>query len=172
MVFMHTRATHTPVQFSRIERSKLLCETRGSIALEDVEQSYLMMLFEKNSKEQEYAKLIDVRREARVAEWDNNGECDDTARGMLLLELQDKIWTFLVNCARAVLHDLPGDSIMDGSPSVPIPNPSNDFVCTSWAEMAELTPYDGPRSIDLEKITRLLHAERDAKFDHCWALRR
>jgi hypothetical protein len=171
MVFMHTRATHTPVEFSDIELVKLLCEARSLLAFEDVEQSYLMMLFRKGCSEQDYAKVIDVRREARALEWDDNGEVEDAARGLLVLEIQEKIWTFLASCARAILHDLPGQLIMKALPCDPFPSPTDDLVCTSWAEMAELTPYKGPRSIDLNKITRLLRAERDAYFDHYWTLR-
>lgn len=62
-----------------------------------------------------YGKLwscIDHREKCKVLE--TCATVTDPCLGVLVLEVQDRILSFLVRCAELILHDIPGDTLLHG----------------------------------------------------------
>ena len=105
--------------------------------------------------------------------------------GLLILEIQETIMGFLVQCAELILHDLlplkvppkpvslfsPEPSISESpssSPMIPIPSEA------SWASVAAAAaeaPYRVPVQFDFPRLQRLVNARRAEAEDHIWTLR-
>ncbi|KAF6827912.1 hypothetical protein CPLU01_08838 [Colletotrichum plurivorum] len=95
--------------------------------------------------------------------------------GLLVLEAQDKLLEFLVDCCRKILCDIPGEDLIGDT--FPIqPEPELKFGVdvagfASLAVMAEEAPYRPPAILDLGKLEELLEAKKHEIEDHLWALR-
>ena len=98
-------------------------------------------------------------------------EYQDPEHGILVLEAQERVLSFLVRCAKLVLHEYTEETILQG-PILPFQIPPKlDVVHTSLATIAAEAPYQKPDSLDFTRIATLLTAKRDAAADHLWSLR-
>jgi hypothetical protein len=171
MVFMYSRAMYKPVEFAHMERFLQLCDNVYHLRVTELKRPYYAMMFRREVGDHEYAKLIDMRMYPQTPQWFRNHEIEPVCAGMIILEQQEKIWSFLTACAHAIMHDLPGERILDALPCKPFPLPPVDYRTSSWSEAAELTPYSAPGTINLDRMTRLLCAKRDEERDHHFYLR-
>jgi hypothetical protein len=171
MVFMHSRAMNEPVEFARMETFLQLCEARFHLSVTELEQPHYAMMFRRNVSDQDYGKLIDLRMYSETHHWFLNFEIKPVSAGIVVLEQQERVWSFLRTCAQTIMHDLPGDRIFDALPYMPVPSPPIDHCESSWSEAAELMPYSAPGTINLDRMTRLFRAKRDEQLDHYFYLR-
>jgi hypothetical protein len=95
-------------------------------------------------------------------------------RGLLVLELQEKVLSFLHQCAKRILHDLmPMTTAQCSSISPPplvTPVPT-DVGWHSVATMSAEAPYRVPIQFDFTRLQSLVKAKRDEAEDHIWLLR-
>ena len=92
--------------------------------------------------------------------------------GLIVLEAQNRVLSFLVECSKLILHDFVADGTLLTRPVQSAPNPpipATGFA--SLATMAAEAPYRRPAAIDLTRIASLLAAKRDQAADHLWSLR-
>ncbi|OJJ95933.1 hypothetical protein ASPACDRAFT_35201 [Aspergillus aculeatus ATCC 16872] len=93
--------------------------------------------------------------------------------GLLVLEAQARLLTFLVKCCRQLLPDIPvGD--FDAFPILPPPQIKTESEVSGFESlrlMAAEAPYRVPAQLDLGRIESLLAARTSAAEDHLWALR-
>ncbi|KAL2075053.1 hypothetical protein VTL71DRAFT_8833 [Oculimacula yallundae] len=100
--------------------------------------------------------------------------------GLRVLQIQDRIYPFLIKCCELILHDLAGaGSLLDPNfPTTlqtttaadPAPTGVNEILPTLATISAE-APYRIPANLDLERIRGILAARRSAAEDHLFALR-
>ncbi|RAH82836.1 hypothetical protein BO86DRAFT_310613 [Aspergillus japonicus CBS 114.51] len=93
--------------------------------------------------------------------------------GLLVLEAQARLLTFLVQCCRQLLPDIPVDDF-DAFPILPPPQVKSESELSSFESlrlMAAEAPYRVPAQLDLSRIESLLAARASAAEDHLWALR-
>ncbi|KAK2760336.1 hypothetical protein FQN54_002404 [Arachnomyces sp. PD_36] len=94
--------------------------------------------------------------------------------GLMVLEIQQGIWRFLIACCRNLLLDLSEDTwIGDEIPVQPEP-PALVGDHTEWPSVAAVTaeaPYRLPAHIDFERLRAVVSAKRAAAEDHVWSLR-
>jgi hypothetical protein len=99
----------------------------------------------------------------------------EPGEGLLVLEIQERLYSFLVDCCKEILHDYPADSwTSDAFPIQPEPTIKSGAEATgfeSLAVMAAEAPYRVPAKLDLGKIVSLLAARTSAAEDRLWALR-
>jgi hypothetical protein len=93
--------------------------------------------------------------------------------GLLVLEAQERVLSFLVDCAKLLLHNFTEDSMLLSPPS-----PFESTVAaktkteySSWATIAAEAPYRRPANLDFDRISSLLAAKHDEAADHLWSLR-
>ena len=93
--------------------------------------------------------------------------------GLLVLEIQEKILKFLLDCATKILHDLPltaplSVSVSLSPPSFVIPD---DVNWPSVAASVATAPYRVPAQFDFSRIKALVNAKLAEAEDHIWSLR-
>lgn len=94
--------------------------------------------------------------------------------GLLVLEIQSKIYSFLLECCFQLFHDVPRDELASLQlPEQPGPPP---IVAsgTSYAQLSSVAaeaPYRLPAKLDTHRLLLLVEAKRAAAEDHVWDLR-
>ncbi|KAI0853366.1 hypothetical protein F5Y00DRAFT_257391 [Daldinia vernicosa] len=78
--------------------------------------------------------------------------------GILVLEIQERIMRFLLDCCRGILHDAAADEVKGGRK-------------TPLATLAAEAPYRKPSEIDLRQSQQLVAAHHFDAEDNFWALR-
>lgn len=95
--------------------------------------------------------------------------------GLLILEIQERLMAFLVNCCKAILHDINESGLTsDAHPIQPPPRLKTELETNGFDSLAVLAseaPYRVPAELDFERIESLLTAKADAFRDHMWSLR-
>lgn len=94
--------------------------------------------------------------------------------GLVVLEIQARVYRFLVDFCKGILHDILADELT--SDKFPIQEPVQLAAETvdgfaSLAVMAAEAPYRSPADMDLARLESLISAKKDAAGDHIWALR-
>jgi hypothetical protein len=123
-----------------------------------------------------------VESYGKLVSWDESDEAMEAAmsrlayqpgEGLLILEVQQRIMRFLIECCRAILHDFDSNSIAsDQLPVKPEPPPIVDPAdYSSLAAMAAEAPYRVPSDLDLRRLRDIFFAKRFEAEDHIWAMR-
>ncbi|KAK3669234.1 hypothetical protein LTR78_010888 [Recurvomyces mirabilis] len=94
--------------------------------------------------------------------------------GLTLLEIQERIYDFLVECCKNILHDISGIALT--SDAYPIQSEVSIAKDTaigfdSLAVMAAEAPYRVPAEFDLARLQSLFAARVSAAEDHIWSMR-
>ncbi|KAE8453917.1 hypothetical protein EG329_007693 [Mollisiaceae sp. DMI_Dod_QoI] len=92
--------------------------------------------------------------------------------GLLILEIQQKILRFLVECCSAILHDFNPKALMDERTIKPEPPPI--MSSSEWptsASIAAEAPYRLPAMLNFNRLRALVAANRSSAEDHIRNLR-
>ncbi|RYP74766.1 hypothetical protein DL769_003940 [Monosporascus sp. CRB-8-3] len=123
----------------------------------------------------EYGRLLSWDEHPDAFDWMHTRKQFLPGEGLLVLEAQEKLMQFLVNCSQHILHEIPADNLIaDTFPIQPEPHlrtgkEPNGF--DSLAVMAAEAPYRLPARLDLSRIESVLGARVSAAEDHLWAVR-
>lgn len=96
--------------------------------------------------------------------------------GLWVLEIQDRVYAFLVQAAQRILHDIPAADltgaqyIVQPEPPLPSANARDDGVVSLATTNLE-TSYSAPGRMDLDRLQSLLIAKAREAEDDLWALR-
>ncbi|KAI8932983.1 hypothetical protein NX059_010451 [Plenodomus lindquistii] len=95
--------------------------------------------------------------------------------GQIILDIQDRTLHFLVECAKAISHDVAPDEILDEQypvrrPLAPLTLDNNSETITVTSSVEE-GPYHVPRAMEFDALLNLVEAKRSESEDHMWALR-
>lgn len=92
--------------------------------------------------------------------------------GLLGLEIQQGIYTFLLDCVKLILHDIEPSQffLAPQKPEPVIPHQEPNGYQLFLAHTLE-APYQVPQLLDLDRIKDLVSARRSAAEDHLWLLR-
>ena len=96
----------------------------------------------------------------------------DPMYGLLALEIQHGIYSFLLACTELILHDIdPMQYSLAPEILEPrLPEPKAIEWPSLTAEMVE-APYRVPQKMDLARLKTLVGARKAAAEDHLWMLR-
>ena len=123
----------------------------------------------------EYGKLISWDDDDDAMEWAMNRKQFIPGEALFVLEAQEKLNQFLVECCRQILHDIPADRLTADAYSIqPEPRLKTEKESSgfdSLAVMAAEAPYRLPSKLDIRRIESVLGAQASAAEDHLWALR-
>ncbi|KAK3620989.1 hypothetical protein LTR56_023070 [Elasticomyces elasticus] len=94
--------------------------------------------------------------------------------GLVLLEIQARLYSFLVDCCKLILHDIPADAFT--SDAYPIQSEvgiaeEKTAGFASLAVMAAEAPYQVPAKFDIARLRSFFSARIAAAEDHIWSLR-
>lgn len=166
---LHSRGRNTPILFASTDAGKAHL---GYGWAEEPEQDDIAMLLSVGVTAQtprQYGALVPVSKLPRRI-----GVTHSFAPvyGLLTLEIQQSIYTFLLQCAQQILHDIHPPEFRR-TPHAPMPepllNPKGvwDTVSTHTLEADYRTPQD----ISLSRMALLINGRRLAAEDHICSLR-
>lgn len=123
----------------------------------------------------DYGKLVAWEEHPDAFNWMTKQKQFIPGEGLMILEAQERLLTFLVRCCLELLHDIPQSTLTSGSfPILPEPQlkPEREINgFDSLIVMATEAPYRVPAQLDLHRVESLLTARASAAEDHLWALR-
>lgn len=121
-----------------------------------------------------YGELIALWDLPEGLGWMNSGTGFGPAEGLTILEIQDRLWAFLVDCCKQILHDIPDGMLLDPKYPPQLQPPSIAEYKTANASLAILIaemPYQTPATLDFARLEALLETKLVEAKDHAWALR-
>lgn len=174
LLLLNSRGRHYPCEFAVPD-----CETlhlgKSTNAIIPILVSRSTMILNGATRPEEYGSFL---------AWDEHPHAYDLAHtrkqfypedGLSILEAQERILSFLVNCCHQILHDIPKNTMTsDTYPIRPQPQLTTEANSTGFDSLAAVmaeAPYSVPAQLDLERIEALLSARRSAAEDHFWSLR-
>lgn len=133
-----------------------------------------VMMFTGRDIPETYGELVAWSDHPEAFHWLTSQRGANPGKGLFILEIQERLYKFLVDCCKAVLHDILEETLAD--PTVPIaPEPSsvssNEAGLASLATTAAEAPYRLPANLDLKRLELLVAAKLSAAEDHVWTLR-
>ena len=121
-----------------------------------------------------YSKLCEGQPE--VCAWEVAEDNIVLGAGLIILEVQERLYRFLVDSCKLILHDIPEVVLEDSTlPLQPEPAPAavqTDGTLPSLATIASESPYKLQSELDLERLQSIVQAKLSAAEDHLWALRK
>jgi hypothetical protein len=170
--FLESRGIYHPHVFCHTDLSACaLGIATGKIGGSDIKGGAVLFLESKTP--QDYAEVILNTETKDSTSSDSTGCWFAIGQGLLILEVQQRTWHFLLACAKAIVHDLVE------SAQCPISDPEYQSSASPTNEPALITlatstmdaPYQYPARMDLSRLNSLVCAKRSAIADHVWLLR-
>ena len=172
LLFMSARGRHQPGEFAAADGEAF----HFGITSQAIVPAFLnehVMMFTGRTEPDTYGQLIPWDDHPDAFDWLHTRKGSHPGEGLLILEIQDRVLSFLVRWAQAILHDIGTENIITEYPvlSEPTPSPGAEAGFASLALVAGEAPYRPPMQLSFERIMILLAAKRDAAADHPWSLR-
>ncbi|KAI1616064.1 hypothetical protein EDD37DRAFT_102500 [Exophiala viscosa] len=95
-------------------------------------------------------------------------------RGFLVLQTQEKLLKFLLECCYRILHDIPHDALIN--PNVPVQAEPEAITVTetSYFQLSAVVVeslYRAPKELDTMRLLKLIEARKAQATDHVWDMR-
>ena len=168
--YLHSRGHNTPDTFSFFDR-RLPHLGITSAAIQPIHLGGHVMLFRGQTCPETYGKPAVWSEETLMTLLTGAGMAP--GEGLLVLEIQEKILNFLLQCASIIVHDLQITARL----SVPLTLPPPSFNVPSEINWPSVTasvataPYRVPAQFDFPRIKALINAKLAEAEDHIWSLR-
>lgn len=174
LLLLNARGRHFPCDFAAADGDAMHLGTVTAAIVPIFLNEYVMVLNGATSPE-EYGKLVAWDDHPDAFDWMTSRKQFLPGEGLMILEVQERLLSFLVNCCKQILHEIPDETLTsDAYPVMPQPQLKTEAQINgfdSLAVMAAEAPYRVPARLDLERIETLLAARTSAAEDHLWALR-
>lgn len=172
-LFLDARAKNSPDAFTNADENATYLG-RVSKGINTVFLNEHTMMFINRKSPETYGELIPWSENDKAFEWMMSKKGMNPGQGLLTMEVQERVFKFLVAYCRLVLHDIPAEKLTsDDYPVLLRPNVPTETGdgFASLGVMAAEAPYRAPDRMDLAKMESLLDAKASAAEDHIWALR-
>ncbi|KAF3031712.1 hypothetical protein E8E12_002572 [Didymella heteroderae] len=116
-----------------------------------------------------YGELVSWNDNENASSDATNGVGMQSGHGLQALEIQERIWSFILTWSRILLKDVA--SLMDGEILTNLGPPSTPGDVSSLRIFALEALYRLPDQLDLVRLKAIATAERNAREDHLWCLR-
>jgi hypothetical protein len=168
LLLLHFRARYHPREFIHSDLEQAALGKASGTTMPAFLNEYTMY-FHRGETADEYGGLISWDDEEDAFENMMNEVGMHPGHGLHALEIQQRIWAFLVTWSRSLLQDVPsptqGDVLLN-----PGPPPTLGDI-TSLKMIALEAPYRIPAHLNFARLKAIASAERNAREDHLWALR-
>ncbi|KAF2688061.1 hypothetical protein K458DRAFT_401459 [Lentithecium fluviatile CBS 122367] len=173
LFFLQARARYTPDVFAMADSNVARLGFMSKAIVPAFLNEHTMMFTNRKTPEK-YGELVPWGDDEDAFEWLTSGKGMHPGNGLIVLEMQERIMRFLVDCCKGIMHDVSADVLTSDDfpiqPAVTLPRETVDGFA-SLSIMAAETPYRSPANMDLERLESLFDAQRFAIEDHIWALR-
>ncbi|KAI2603147.1 uncharacterized protein GGS25DRAFT_528173 [Hypoxylon fragiforme] len=174
LLLLNARGRHPPFEFSGTDGAAMHL---GHVtkAIIPIFLSKHVMIIDGATNATDYGRLISWEDHPHAFVWMMTRKQYLPGEGLLVLEAQERLLKFLVDCCKQILHDVPEDTLttdafpVQPEPAIHVEGESSGLG--SLALLAAEAPYRVPTHLDLGRIVSLLGARESAAEDHLWALR-
>ncbi|KAJ5722604.1 hypothetical protein N7488_000639 [Penicillium malachiteum] len=174
-LFMNARGRHPPSYFAaadnRAMRLGFITGTFTSITL----CQHIMILNGMTENTREYGKLMPWPGHPTVLNLVKEHKEFMPGEVILVLKVQERVLTFLIECCEQILHDIPkSDLTSETFPVLPEPQFKPESEITGFEALGAMTataPYRVSSQLNLGMIESLLATRASAAENHLWALR-
>ncbi|KAF2111934.1 hypothetical protein BDV96DRAFT_580891 [Lophiotrema nucula] len=171
LIFLNSRGRNRPDKFVHSDLELAHLGQVSGATMPAFLNEYTMNFIGRNTPAT-YGEIVSWDDDDEAFEHLTNGIGMDPGHGLLAMEIQQKIWGFLVACCEQLLRDVSLDALTGGNILLePGSLSSIDASITSLDVVALEAPYRTPTNIDLSRLISLASAERDSMEDSLWSLR-
>ncbi|KAG0004385.1 hypothetical protein BGZ79_009456 [Entomortierella chlamydospora] len=168
LIFLNARARNFPSAFSAADHESFRFATTSGKVTAAFLNEYTMMFTGRNTPES-YGQLYSWDENDDAASWLFSQRGVHPGYGLQILEVQERIYHFLLECCFQILHEMPRESLaIDDSPIESEPP-------ALWCGLSRCHRYNGSisstASLDLARLQNLVAAMRSAIEDHICSLR-
>jgi hypothetical protein len=173
LLFLNSRGRHAPDEFAAADYDAIHLGLVSNAIMPvwlSGGSNYVMLLGGRVDADS-YGELVNCDEHKEASVWQNGKEVV-AGKGVLILEIQDRIVDFLLKSVREILADFSETQLLDSD--IPLEPPAvseTESGFPSLAILAEESPYRVPAQLDMGRIVSLLAARRDQAADHLWSLR-
>jgi len=172
IIFLNARARHYPSVFAGADKESFIFGHHAEKVMPGFLNLYTMMFTGHNSPST-YGRLYSFDEHDDAFAWQWCGQGHLPGMGLLILEVQERVYRFLVNCCLHILQETRETATADNTSIEPEPPVLSmiDGPVYSLADVAAATPYSVPVKLDLGYLRELIAARRSAAEDHFWSIR-
>ncbi|KAJ9610246.1 hypothetical protein H2200_005023 [Cladophialophora chaetospira] len=173
LLLLNSRGHSNPDVFAHADRAS--CSI--GLANHKIRTAFLpkyVMIFIGQDSQETYGTLVHGEKDAQAYLLFIGGVHFHSDIGLLILEVQHKLYDFLLECCYQILSDVPQDQL--DAEYLPKPLELN-AIETSKYTYSDLTsvvagvPYRVPATLDTNRLAEWIEAKRDAAEDHAWSIR-
>lgn len=172
LLFMNSRGRHPPSIFAQADfEASHLGRVTGAINLPFLN---VHTMFLDGQTTETYGKLDAWEDNDKAFDLMLSGLACQPGQGLAILEMQQRTYRFLVDCSRAILHDLSSSSLTDDQVPIKPEPPAISRDPAEWPTLASIAseaPYRVPAHLDFGRLKAVIAAKRSAAEDHIWTLR-
>ena len=170
LLFLSARGRYDPANYAASDYEAMHFGIVTKAIVPHFLNNHVMMLRGRTTPST-YGELLNWDDHPDAFTWFNTRRQFQPGEGLLVLEAQDGIMTFLVRCVKEILHEMTEDQLLDIETQSPPSLTEDDSLSTSVAIMAAEAPYRVPSHLSFARIESLLQAKCDEAADHLWSLR-
>lgn len=174
LLLSNSRSRHPPCAFAAADIDSMHLG-KVLLAIEAVFLNGHVFILNGATEPDQYGKLLAWDDHPDAFDWTSSRKQFLPGEGLLILEAQQRLLRFLVQCCRLILHEIPDETIAsDAFPILPEPQLKTEAEVDgfeSLAVMAAEAPYRVPQRLDVARVRSPLEARASAAEDHLWALR-
>lgn len=172
-LLLNSRGRHPPAAFATADRESF----RFGVVSRAIDVGFLnehVMMFTDRHTPKTYGELIAWKDNPDAFEWLVSQRGFQPGDGLLVLEVQKRLYKFCVDCCKNILHEKSVEELEGTIVSVE-PEPAsvsgNESGVASLAAAAAEAPYRLPMNLNLDRLKSMLAAKLEDAEDHLWALR-
>lgn len=173
LVLLNARGHNHPSQFACADAESIHLGLVSTVIVPLFLNEYTMML--NGVEDERYGQLLSWDDHPEAFTWMHEQQQFNPGDGLLVLEIQERVLSFLVKCCKNLFHDIPPEKLLsDEFPPQPMPElkpPAETDTLDSRALMREEEAYRVPARLDMSRVATVLQAQADAAADHFWLLR-
>lgn len=181
LLLLNARGRHNPCDFAAADGEALRLGRASNAIVPIVVRPNAIILYGTTmilngaTGPDEYGRLLAWEEHPHAIDWFRSAKQFEPQEGFMILEAQEGLLSFLVDCCKYILHDISEDAIISDKyqikeePQLKTQAETTGF--DSLAVMMAEEPYRVPAHIDIERMESLLAARASAAEDHLWSLR-
>ncbi|PKY02469.1 hypothetical protein P168DRAFT_271735 [Aspergillus campestris IBT 28561] len=170
LLFLNARARNPPHLFAQADFDALRLG-RGSSVIRPPFLNLHTMMFAGRTTPETYGELLAWDKNPEAMAWAIGGRGILPGPGLLILEIQQRLYEFLLECCYRIFHDIPRESIIVDFPVQPEPTIKDEGDWQSLVAITADAPYRLPAQLDVRALEDVVDAKRSAAEDHLLALR-
>lgn len=176
LLLLNSRGRNEPMVFARadIDACRLGKASKTVVPLAAAFDGY-MMIFADRHKPANYGEIVALNdpRHPYASSWLQDKRGYHLGEGLDVLRIQDRLYHFLLDCCKIILHDISTEQstiLIQPEPPLLLPHGSSKQYVSLAITTLE-APYRSPANIDFDRLEAFITAHFTAVEDHLWALR-